>query len=373
MPAVDAARADVLIVDDLAENLQILTEVLHEEGYHVRPVTNGEMALLAARERTPDIILLDISMPEMSGFEVCQALKADHNLADIPVLFITALQQTENKLLAFQVGGADYITKPFHFEEVKARVRTHLELHRKSRELRDAYERLVRVEKMRDSLTHMIVHDLRAPLSGVVGSLRLMQEDARTEGGLVDVEDLSRAELSCNRLVRLINDLLDIARMEAAELPLTLDDVDVRAIVSGAVRMLGPSAQPLVVVHGPDAVMVRADGAVLERVVVNLLDNAFKHSRSKSPVDVTVSVDDDSVTILVEDRGPGIPDDFKTKVFEKFGQVEVRRAKVPSTGLGLAFCRLAVEAHGGSIRAKDREGGGTSIEIRFPRTETRRS
>lgn len=374
-----AVQEDILVVDDQKENLDILREILLEEGYHVRPVTSGEMALVAAQERKPDLILLDVNMPEMSGFEVCERLKRQDGYAEVPVLFITALQQTENKLQAFQVGGSDYITKPFHFEEVKARVRTHLRLHRLHEELRlqnealqSAHLELLKLEKLRDNLTAMIVHDLRAPLSGIVGSLKFMQEDAEMQDGRVLLSDLARAVDSSRRLMQMINDLLDIARLEADQMPLTASDFGIADLVTTVIALVGPEKAPRLVVDSPTVgVTIRGDRRLLERVLLNLVDNAFKYSPADSPVQVSFQAESDAFLLFVEDRGPGIPDEFKEKVFEKFGQVDARRAKVFSSGLGLSFCKLALEAHGGSVRLEDREGGGTRMVVRIPNEGSR--
>ena len=164
---------NVIVVDDTPANLQLLTGMLKERGYKVRPVPSGKLALQAAKNDPPDLILLDIMMPEMDGYEVCERLKADEKLREIPVIFISALNETMDKVRAFGVGGVDYVTKPFQFEEVDARVRTHLELQRQRRKLKENYEQLRRLEELRDNLVHMIVHDLRNPLTGISGFLDL--------------------------------------------------------------------------------------------------------------------------------------------------------------------------------------------------------
>lgn len=369
----ESNRGDILVVDDRRENLDILSEILVEEGYLVRPVTSGEMALTASRERKPDLILLDISMPHMSGLEVCRILKTEYEFTDVPILFITALHDTEHKLLAFQVGGADYITKPFNFEEVKARVSTHLKLRRLHGELRlqnaalkTAHEQLLELGELRDNLTHMIVHDLRAPLSGILGSLKFMQEDAEAEEGRVRISDLERALTSARRLMHLINDLLDIERLESAQMPLTIGEIDIAELVSVVLGLLGPERAPRVDVSRPEGLTVRGDRPLLERVLLNLLDNAFKYSPADARVNVSFQRERQSWSLFVDDRGPGIPDEFKTRVFEKFGQLSARSARVLSSGLGLAFCRLVVEAHEGAVHVEDRDGGGSRIVVRVP-------
>ncbi|MEI9893792.1 MAG: response regulator [Chthoniobacter sp.] len=164
---------DILVVDDTEANLQLLSGMLRERGYKVRPVPNGRLALQAAKSAPPDLILLDINMPDLDGYEVCAQLKRDERTASVPVLFISALNETMDKVLAFGVGGLDYITKPFQFEEVDARVAAHLKLRRlqvdleeRNSELRRTNAELRRLQELRDNLTHMIVHDLRLPWLG---------------------------------------------------------------------------------------------------------------------------------------------------------------------------------------------------------------
>ena len=163
--------ASILVVDDTVENLQLLGSMLSEQGYEVRPVTNGRDALLAARSYPPDSILLDVSMPEMDGYEVCTQLKASEELREIPVIFLTALNSTADKVKAFEVGGADHVTKPFQIDEVLARIRVHIALRRSRQELLASYERLRGLERLREDMVQMVVHDMRSPLSALIGLL----------------------------------------------------------------------------------------------------------------------------------------------------------------------------------------------------------
>ncbi|MEI8352800.1 MAG: response regulator, partial [bacterium] len=172
----DPEAPGILIVDDAPANVRLLADMLKDRGYKIRVALSGELALQAAHNHPPGLILLDINMPEMNGYEVCERLKADAKLRDIPVIFISAMHETLDKVKAFSMGGVDYITKPFQTEEVGARVRTHLELHRQRRELQRSYARLRELENLRDTLVHMIVHDLRNPLSVVRGSLDVVMQ-----------------------------------------------------------------------------------------------------------------------------------------------------------------------------------------------------
>jgi len=173
--AAAAVPANILVVDDTIENLQLLATMLGDQGYEIRPVTNGRQALLAADRDPPDLILLDINMPDMSGYEVCAQLTARASSQDVPVIFLTALSETADKVKAFDVGGHDYITKPFQFDEVLARVKTHVALRRTRQELVQSYDQLRSLETLRDNLVHMVVHDMRSPLMVLMMNLDFLK------------------------------------------------------------------------------------------------------------------------------------------------------------------------------------------------------
>ena len=207
----------ILIVDDTPANLLLLVNMLAERGYRPRPVSSGKLALQAARDETPDLVLLDINMPEMNGYEVCEHLKADAVLKDIPVIFISASGETIDKIKAFAVGGVDYVTKPFQLEEVDARVRTHLELRRlrlelerQNRRLQENYDHLGKLEDLQDKLTHMFVHDMRLPLIGITGYLETLEMDAGRKLDSNELEILRKARNNGLVLVGMINSLMDV-------------------------------------------------------------------------------------------------------------------------------------------------------------------
>ncbi len=201
---------NVIVVDDTPANLQLLTGMLKERGYKVRPVPSGKLALQAAKNDPPDLILLDIMMPEMDGYEVCERLKADEKLREIPIIFISALNETMDKTRAFGVGGVDYVTKPFQFGEVDARVSAHLDLQRQRRKLKENYEQLRKLEEQRDNLVHMIVHDLRNPLTGIFSFLELaidLGKETLTEDGL---DYLQTAKRSTTEVIDMVSAVLDV-------------------------------------------------------------------------------------------------------------------------------------------------------------------
>ncbi len=360
--------ASILVVDDTLPNLALLSEMLKARGYRVRPVPSGDLALQAAKSNPPDLILLDVHMPEMDGYEVCERLKADEKLRDIPVLFISGLSETTDKVKAFQVGGADYITKPFQFEEVEARVATHLELRRHRRELLESYERLQKLEILRDDLTHMIVHDLRTPLTNIIGNLQVLQE-ADYDRDLTE-EFVPVAVEAGQTLLGMVNDLLDISKLEAGQMALDIKEFAVAEVIEAAlVSVRGLAEQQALQLSAeidPPDLRVRADEEKLRRALTNLLGNAVKFTR-KGSVQVQVRGEDGGVLISVTDTGDGIPEADIERIFEKFGQVDAFSAEHKmSTGLGLAFVKLAIEAHGGRAWVESEMGVGSTFSLSLP-------
>jgi two-component system sensor histidine kinase/response regulator len=367
--AMDAAsKGNVLIVDDTPVNLQLLAGLLRERGYKPRPVPSGRLALQAAAAEPPDLVLLDINMPEMDGYEVCEQFKRDERLKDIPIIFISALTETLDKLKAFRAGGVDYVTKPFDAEEVGARVQTHLTLRRLQSDLQHRYEDLQKLQHLRDGLVHMIVHDLRSPLNSVLGYLDLVRTDTtaseQDRANFIDV-----AHTAATQMVEMISSLLDINRLEAGEMPVDRQAAELCAIAEEGVRSLGGLAIGRNVTQtAPDGpIELSCDAALIRRVVGNLLGNALKFTPERGAITITVSRVNGQPHVEVADTGPGIPADFIGRVFDKFSQADAGRAKKRySSGLGLAFCKLAVEAHGGTIGVSSEVGKGSRFWFQLP-------
>jgi signal transduction histidine kinase len=358
----------VLIVDDTPANLQVLAEMLKDHGYHVRMARSGALALQAAQHDPPDLILLDITMPEMDGYEVCARFKANAQLREVPILFISALTEPLDKIKAFNAGGVDYLPKPFYSEEVVARVRTHLELRRQRQELQVRVAQLRELEHLRDNLVHMIVHDLRAPLNGLQGGLELL--DITAQNLTADNRKwLVLAQASCRELSEMISTLLDITRLEHNQMPLHPAPADLADIVRHAIELLGPKAQVRCDVEagGTSGTMIPCDAALIVRVITNLASNALKFSPETTRVRVAIGAEGADMVLRVTDSGPGIPAQYQAKIFEKFGQAELQRAhQQTSSGLGLAFCKLAIEAHGGRIGVNSKPGKGSTFWFKLP-------
>lgn len=364
--------ADILIVDDTAANLQVLGLMLRQHKYKVRPVPSGKLALQAVAACPPDIILLDITMPDMNGYEVAAKLKENPATAEIPIIFISALTEVDDKVKAFKSGGVDYVTKPFQIEEVLSRVSVHLVIQHQRRELRRNYERIRELELVREKLTRLIVHDMRSPL----GAIRMHYEILGEKNPSMDADakkSLQRGILAADTLIDMTNSLLDIARLREGKMPLNIEPAELAAIaretVANAAVLIATRA---VTVESPETpVSAGVDRSLIRRVIQNILGNAIKFTDAKDGrIVITTGLAPDGMRVItIRDNGPGIPPEFRTKIFEEFWQVEGTQVQgVHSTGLGLNFCKLAVEAHGGTIAVREAPERGSLFEIRLPET-----
>ncbi len=373
------ARApNILVVDDTPSNLALLTCTLRDRGYVVRPVPNGALAFRAAVAQPPDLVLLDVAMPGLDGFEVCALLKADPRLSDIPVIFLTAHTDTAEKVRAFEVGGIDYVTKPFRCEEVVARVETHLELRRQKRELRDSYDRLAELERLRDSLVHMVVHDLRSPLTALGGLLsmigyRVGEQDPQTR------RDVETCMSISSRIVDMLTAVLDASKLEAGAMQVDLCLCDLAQITTHVIAEMRGLALDRNVLFGSPPVPAVADPQLITRVVQNLLGNALRFTPRQGTIRIEIAVTEESIRFAMTDEGKQVPRELKPRIFEKYGAVQAGGGKgIFSTGLGLPFCRMAVEAHGGAIGVDDRpdQPGSTfwfTLPRRLPRADAGRA
>ena len=364
----EAVKGRILVVDDQDANRLLMRDLLESQGHEVLEATDGTTALRRVGEAMPDVVLLDIGMPGMDGFEVCRRLKADPVTASIPVLLVTAMTQRDQRLLGIGAGANDYITKPVDRSDLSLRVGNAIRMRHLYLEVEAQYRQLEKLELLRDSLVHMIVHDLRSPLAGIRAYLDLVKMDGAGKLDLELTQSIDAARKVAVEMTDMVSDLLDVSRLEVGKMPLELAPADMGGLVVEAVAAAGASPRVRIRVEPPaDKLRVVCDAGVIRRVLTNLVGNAVKFTPSSGQIAVSVRGNGSEVKVEVVDTGPGIPPEYHQKVFEKYGQVEAaRHGAKHSTGLGLTFCKLAVEAHGGQVGLESAVGTGSTFWIVLP-------
>jgi signal transduction histidine kinase len=362
----------LLVVDDDATNRDVLSRRLKRQGHEVRTASNGRDALQAMRETAFDVVLLDIMMPDMDGYEVLSNIKADHRLHHIRVIMISAVNEVQSVVRCIEAGADDYLTKPFNPTLLKARIGASLEKKRgRDREtvlfeqLQENYKRLQDVEKLRDDMRNMIVHDLRTPLTAVIVGVEMLGKHG--ELNETQREMMAIAIGGGKTLLGMINDLLDVEKMESGSAQLQYGKLTAAALVAGAIEQVARLAEDgqttLVTEIASGLPPLDGDEKKLSRTLVNLIGNAIKFT-GEGTVTVSAFQDDrQNIRFAVRDTGEGIPSEALERIFEKFGQLDSRKV---GTGLGLAFCKLAVEAHGGRIKVESTPGAGSTFSFTIP-------
>lgn len=370
--------ASILIVDDIPANIRLLAEMLKAEGYHVRPTSSPTRALIAAQTQPPDIILLDVNMPEMNGYELCQAIKAEQELKDIPVIFISALGEQESILKGFEVGGVDYISKPFNTAEVLARIHTHLELQTKRREVEQLRQRevahLTQMNQLKDDVLRMVSHDLRNPIGAIYGiTEHLISYEEEEWPSLEEIKPfLEHCMHASKQMMQLVDDLLDIARAEG-RIELEKEVVPISMCVSTAFDSLFFTAEKKKIALtyqklGDTAAKVEVDMHRFVQVLQNLISNAIKYTPPGGSVIITTDATPTDVVIQVSDTGLGIPAQDLPFIFDKFYRINSRlHRQEDGTGLGLAIVKALTEQHGGQITVESEAGVGSTFTLTLPR------
>lgn len=364
-------KSTIMAVDDNPANLGLLENMLSSQGHRVLSFPSGEMALRALEETKPDLILLDINMPGMNGYEICTWLKKDARFREIPVIFISAVSDSMEKVKAFSLGAVDYVTKPFNFAEVRGRIAAHIELQRQKRKLHDAYQSLQAAEEIRDSLVHMVVHDMNTPLTSASGFLQLALAPGREEKAPYYIR---KALNSLDVVLLMTASLLDVSRMESGEMTLRLTALDIAELIDNILEKISPlkKGRQLEFTCLKRPLTVKCDAQIVERIIQNILGNSLKFtSENDGRVFIEAVAGKGKVRISVSDNGPGIPEEFHERIFDKFAQLtSAKTVRGHSAGLGLAFCKMAVEAHGGRIGLESEPGRGSVFWFELPLPET---
>ncbi|HXG70309.1 MAG TPA: ATP-binding protein [Gemmatimonadaceae bacterium] len=369
----------ILVADDIPANVELLLDQLSSLGYETITAVDGPSAVAAAFEHNPDLCILDVSMPagdlnvddRSTGFEVCRRIKRDPRTARIPVIFVTALNETTDRVRGIEAGGDDFLTKPHNRLVLGARVRSLLKLKAATDALESSLRKLRELEKVRDDLMKMIVHDLKTPLTSVLATLEMLATG--DFGAVTNAQKgaIGDAEMQSEELLALIDDILEVARIEEANISLSPTLIAPGALLAELLhewqhrfQQEGTTASASV---ADDAPVFSADRGLMKRVFSNLIQNAVTHSSNAVHIELSAKRAGHGVIFTIADNGPGIPEEYHDLIFRKFGQVDMgRSARTRSSGLGLTFCKLVVERHGGRIWLRSTEGEGSSFFIEMP-------
>ncbi|CAI2718980.1 hybrid sensor histidine kinase/response regulator [Nitrospina watsonii] len=370
----------ILIVDDTPANIEVLQKTLEVEGYNISVALSGDKALKIASRFAPDLVLLDIMMEGMDGYETCRHLKNNPETADTPVIFISARNDVEDVVEGFSQGGVDYIVKPFKSQEVLARVRTHLQLYALKRqrevliaELEQRNKDLVSLNELKNRFLGIAAHDIRNPLSSINGFLELLTLSGGSFSKKEYEEMLELINKSVNDLLVMVDDLLDISVIESGNLKLDLKPGDMKSLIRERIQINSGHARGKdITIHEDlhDLALTVFDRRRMAQVLDNLISNAIKYSPLGGDVFITLSGEGGQALIGVRDEGQGIRPEDQQEIFTGFQKVGARpTGGEKSTGLGLAIVKSIVESHQGSIRVTSEVEKGSTFEVMLPAGE----
>lgn len=350
----------LLIIDDEPDNFDVIEALLDDEGYELSYVSGGYPAIELLATFQPDVILLDVMMPQMSGIEFCQQFKANPQWQHIPVIIITALTAKEDLSRCLSAGADDFISKPLNGLELRSRIRSMLRI-------KQQYDALQATLNLREDLSRMIVHDLRNPLSAILVFAEILQSTGYSPER--QQEKTTQIITAAQQLRSMIDSLLMMAKLESGKLILQRTEVDFSELCTAAISDIEPIAAQKnlqIVSHLPaPGRPVNVDVIIFRRVLDNLLSNAIKFSPSNSTITLKAEyLEQHRARVQIADKGPGISQETRHSIFEKY-EVGTLMENASQIGLGLAFCKMAIEAHGGQITVEDNQPKGAIFTIEF--------
>lgn len=363
----------ILIADDDRLNIRILAGILRREGYVIGEAESGERAIERYAEFQPSLVLLDVMMPGIDGFETCRRLKQQHAERCAPIIFITAKNESDDVVAGLAAGGVDYLPKPFNPKEVLARIRSHLQNQLLVAEQQQLVQQLSQANAAKNRFLGMAAHDLRNPLASIRGLAEFLRDGVVGPLTAEQLDLVASIRDASQQMLDMVNELLDVAIIESGELKLQLAAHDLSELMTKAVALANIEAAKkgtsLELQSREAPLVISCDLAKMKQVIDNLLSNAVKYSPPGSRITVLLqrSSEPRRVQFCVRDQGPGIPDNERDKLFKDFSRLSAQpTGGEKSTGLGLAICRKIVEAHHGVIEARNLPQGGCEFSVTLP-------
>lgn len=363
-------KSYILIVDDQPQNIQLIGTLLRPY-YQLSVTDDGYKAISIAKSKLPDLILLDVMMPEISGYEVCEELKKDPSTKDIPIIFLTAKHESEDIVKGFKLGAVDYIIKPFNKDEILVRISTHLRLKASEKMLIQKNEELELLNSQKDKFFSIIAHDLRGPLAGLVGLSEILNNELTKLPQEEALELISSMRDSADKLSKLLDNLLQWSRVQIGLVKYTPVSVNLAALLNQNIDLLTETAnRKEIKITNETSENIRTDIDInmFNTIIRNFLTNAIKFSFRKGTVKIKTDLKDSGeITISVTDSGTGISKENIDKLFKINEKVFAQGTEgEPSTGLGLLLCKDLAEKMGGSIEVISEPGKGSTFSVSIP-------
>jgi two-component system, sensor histidine kinase and response regulator len=367
---------NILIVDDTPANLRLLSAMLRHEGHEVRMAITGTAALKTIQVELPDLILLDINMPQINGYEICEQLKTSEQTCEIPVIFLSAFDGAIDKVKAFQAGGADYVSKPFQVEEVLIRVRQQLELQHMKRDLQAAEARALRaldqekeLSRLKSEFISILSHDFRTPLTSIRGFADLLRyaDDYAALSATTQDRYFDKIDAAIEHLLNLLDKILFVSNHDPESIFCQPVPTDLKLFCQNLIETLQPnlSDHTIRMICQNESLEAAVDPMLLQQILTNLLSNAVKYSPTAGEIDLVLECQEDWNQFQVRDRGMGIPADSLPHVFDMFYRCD-NVGHIQGRGLGLAAVKKCVEIHQGEIFVESEFGSGTIFTVRLP-------
>jgi two-component system sensor histidine kinase/response regulator len=342
----------ILAVDDIPDNLLLVQLALEQEGHHVVLAHNGETALKQIKKSPPSLILLDVMMPGMDGYEVTRRIRSDRNIPFIPILLVTAREES-SLVEGLDAGADEFVRKPFQIDELQARVRSML--------------RLKETIDQRENFVSCLTHDLRTPLVAANRMLNLIEGEAFGDVNEDQKEAIANIVSSNQNLLEMLNKLLETHHYELGQKILSFIPVDVKQLITEVITELRPLTEEKAIdleTNISPVSAVKGDLLELRRVLTNIIGNAIKFT-DEGKIEVSLSQNEKNVRVKIKDSGIGISPKEQQIVFQRYHQGNHRRS---GKGLGLYLCQQIVHAHGGTITVESEAGKGSTFIIDLPKT-----
>jgi two-component system, sensor histidine kinase and response regulator len=360
----------ILIVDDNPHNLQILGKILRENRFEIEFATNGKAALDWITIKKFDLILLDINMPEMDGFQLCINIRSNPLMIHVPIIFLSAETDRESILKGFELGAQDYITKPFDSRELLVRIKTHLDLKSTLEKLEIEKENAQSADRLKSTFLATMSHELRTPLNSIIGFTGILLKEA--PGPLNDEQkkQLGMVQNSARHLLSLINDILDISKIEAGQLKMNIQKFNLREVLNKVVEINKQFADkknlPILVTIDNNINEIISDSLRVQQILVNFVNNAIKFTETGT-ISINCTLTGNSVEIKISDTGIGIENENLKQLFKPFIQIETGMMRLKEgTGLGLSICKKLSEMLGGEIKVDSIFGTGSTFSLYLP-------